>query len=261
MKESIIILGKINKKFLLPFILAVVQIIYNIFNEYYPEKANCGICAIYADALSKIFIRIFPFIFKISDDDQINAEKKITKKKWLPYFLLCLFDVVAKNLQMLGELLVDNYIDNTKSFNVIIYPTNDFITLSFETIFLVCISILLLKYKYYKHHIISIIIFMIFRIISDIFFNNYETIDRKFFLIHFIKMIEVAIDSFVYCYEKYMMEKLYCPYWNVAFFPGVSLFFMQCIILIPILTDLTKKNLLSLLQLNFIYILMERILD
>ena len=241
MKESIIILGKLNKKFLLPFILALIQIIYNIFNKYYPENNYCGICELYSIVLGKIYVRLFPFILKISNNET-NVVKNSKKKKWLLYFLLFFFQTVLILIYNIGESIVYNFIDKTKSFKHIILPINDFITLSFETIFLVGISILLLKYKYYKHHIISMIIFMIFGIISDISFNNYENIDQKFFLFHFIKTIEIAMESLFFCYQKYMMEKFYCPYWNVSFFPGLSGFLILCIFLIIVLTDPDKEK-------------------
>ena len=241
MNGSKIIFGKINKKLLLPFILALVQIAYNIFNEYYPEKKSSDFFPIYSMALGQISLKLFPFILKISNE-QTTDEKRIKKKKWLHYFLLCLFEFVYIIIYTLGEYIVSYFIDKDKSFEIIIVPTNDFITVSFETIFLVVLSILLLKYKYYKHHIISIIIFLIFGIISDIILNNYENIVGKFFLIHFIKIIQVALDSLIYCFEKYMMEKLYYPYWNVSFCLGIFIIIMECINLIIVLADSKKEN-------------------
>ena len=39
-----------------------------------------------------------------------------------------------------------------------------------------------------------------------------------------------------------MMEKLYYPYWNVSFFPGIMLFFSETILLIIILVNSDKEN-------------------
>ena len=237
----IVIIGKINKRYLLPFILALAQIIYNIFSEYYPEKNICVITNLYSKSLGKIFTRLFPFILKISDNET-TKEKNVKKKKCLYYILLCTFVLVDSIIHSVGELLIFWFIDKNKSFEYIMFPINDFITLSLETIFLVILSILLLNYKYYSHHIISIIIFMIFGIISDIILNNYENIDGNFFLIHFIRTIEVAIDSLVYCYGKYMMEKLYYPYWNVSFVPGIVSLLFYIIFSVSILSDSNKEK-------------------
>ena len=93
MLRRIIILGQINKKYLLPFILALVQIIYNIFSKYYPEKNGFVIAFLYSKSLGKISLRLFPFILNISDHETID-EKNIKKKKCLHYFLLSSFILV-----------------------------------------------------------------------------------------------------------------------------------------------------------------------
>ena len=91
MQKNIIILGRINKKFLLPFLLALTQILFNIFNEFYPEKDTCNIILLYSLIMGKISIRLFPFIFKISNEET-TFKNKIKKKKWLYYVLLCFID-------------------------------------------------------------------------------------------------------------------------------------------------------------------------
>ena len=134
MKGSIIILGKINKKFLLPFILALAQIIYNIFNKYYLENKSCYICLLYSMCFGRIYVRLFPFILKISNNET-NVEKKSKTKKFLIYFLLCFFESILVLIYTIGENLISSFIDKAKSYQHILLPINDFITLSFEIIF------------------------------------------------------------------------------------------------------------------------------
>ena len=186
MQEKIIILGEINKKLLLPFILALVQILYNIFNKFYPEKNISVIIPMYSNSFSSMSVRLLPFILKISNKETVK-EKVLKKKKCLHYFLLCLFSCINNGVKIYGEMQINRLKDknvydiNTNITNI--FPINNFIILSFETIFFIGISIFLLEYKYYKHHIISIIIFIVLGIISDIVLNNYEKIDSNFCLI------------------------------------------------------------------------------
>ena len=87
---------------------------------------------------------------------------------------------------------------------------------------MVFVSKILLKYKYYKHHLVSIIIFIIFGIICDIILSTYEKLDWTFFLIKLIRIFAVTLDAIYYCYQKYMMEVLFYPYWNNVFFSNCS---------------------------------------
>ena len=61
---------------------------------------------------------------------------------------------------------------------------NGFTLLGIEMIIMICISKLLLKYEYFKHHLISIIIFVLIGIICDIILDNFNNIDSNFFIIN-----------------------------------------------------------------------------
>ena len=114
--------------------------------------------------------------------------------------------------------------------------------MSFEMIYMVIVSKIMLKYKYYKHHIISIIIFIIFGVITDIYLMENENIDGVFFTIKFIRLIAVAVEAVFYCYQKYMMEVLFYQYWNNAFIPGIFLFCLACVLLILCFVAPDKEN-------------------
>jgi hypothetical protein len=45
--------------------------------------------------------------------------------------------------------------------------------------------------------------------------------DGYFIITIFMRIVEVGLNALYYCYQKYMMEKLYYPYWNIAFVPGI----------------------------------------
>ena len=86
---------------------------------------------------------------------------------------------------------------------------------SIELVFITIVSFLLLKYKYFIHHIIAIIIF--------------------------IFIIIVAIDAIDYGYQKYMMDVLFYPYWSIALIIGITNFFIFGTLLIACLAK-GKEN-------------------
>ena len=127
-----------------------------------------------------------------------------------------------------------------------LFPSIDFILMGFEMIFMILISIKLLKYKYYKHHIYSTIVLIIFGIISELCLETYFKKDSKFFIGQLIKVVVTVSDATFYCFKKYMMEKYYYPYWNIAFVPGVIYLIISIIVLIVLLFDKNKENSVNL---------------
>ena len=250
MSRKLIIFGRINKKYLLPFLLAVVDIILSLINGFFLLKESNLLFKLFDGGLGQMSVRLFPIIFKISNKDN-NPENLIIKNKFLQYFLICLFNFLTISIRLIGDYIIDTLTKDDGIYNDnSVFLKNDFIVLSFGMTFLICITICLLKYKYYKHHIISMIIFLIFGIISDIALDNYGDINGYFFLIKFIKIIEIIMESFYICYQKYMMEKLYFPYWNVSFFQGCFVFSITSVLLIIILI-LYLQNLFTEITFSF----------
>ena len=88
---------------------------------------------------------------------------------------------------------------------------------AYEIIIIIPVSILILKYKYYIHHIISLVIFVILSIIIDIMLNYYEG--------HGIttiacKILNSTFNVLSYCYLKYLMDVKYHYFWNIVFIVG-----------------------------------------
>ena len=50
-----------------------------------------------------------------------------------------------------------------------------------------------------------------------------------------IRVVNSLVDALYFCYQKYMMEILYYPYWNVAFIPAIFMLAYATILLIIIL--------------------------
>ena len=227
MTKSPIIFGRINKRILLPFFLSLTQIIHLIFSKYYPENKNDIILQLLSLALGQIIIKFFPCILKISNEEQ-KKEKEIKKRKH--YFILCalflLNQIVYSGNVLAGRFLLGQEVSYAESN---LFMVHDFIILSIEMVFMTIFSRYLLKYKYFKHHIISIILFIILGIICDVIIKNYgskynSSSNKMFLIVNAIQIINCLTDALYFCYQKYMMEILYYPYWNIAFIPGIFIF-------------------------------------
>ena len=242
MAKRLIIFGPINKKMILPFLLAFTQIIYIIFTEYYPEKKNDTVVHGIVLSLSQMYIKFFPYILKIDNKEKAMINLAV-KKKCFHYFLLGIIFLFDGILVVAAEIIQTSFKGKTETFTISnLFPHNDFVLMSIEMIFLVCVSVCLLKYRYFKHNIISLIIFTIFGIICEAILTNYDDIDWVFILIKFINILEVGVNATYVCYQKYLMEKLYFPYWNVAFIPGAMMLVGLCLLFMVVLTDPDKEN-------------------
>ena len=94
MSKSIIIFGAINKKLLLPFFLAATEIIYLVFNKYYPVHAENLILQIYGLSLAEMSIKFLPCILKITDKEELKQKEETIKKKdvfiiFIIHLILC----------------------------------------------------------------------------------------------------------------------------------------------------------------------------
>ena len=180
-----------------------------------------------------------PCILKISKDDESKKEKEVKQRKCLHYFILCLLFLLERGLHsgsiVAAKLLLQEPAIYTDSN---LFMVQDFLILSIEMAFMAVFSRCLLKYKYFNHHIISIIIFIVLGIACEIIIrkysqeNDYTGKYKYYAIIYGIKILNSLVDAFYFCYEKYMMEVYYYPYWNIAFIPGIFLFALATVLLI-----------------------------
>ena len=244
MSKSFIALGTINKKLLLPFFLAGFQISYIIFNKYYPVSVDNFVIQRISIALGEMSVKFLPCILKIDNKEELKEKEYVsTKRKIIHYIILSgiyLVNSVMTTLAKIYDLNIRGiqieYVGSDLFLNI------DFILMGFEMIFMILISIKLLKYKYYKHHIYSSITLIIFGIISELCLETYFKKDSNFFIGQLIKVVGTVSDAIFYCFEKYMMEKYYYPYWNIAFVPGLIYLIISIIVLIVVLLDKNKEN-------------------
>jgi hypothetical protein len=232
MVKKLFILGDINKKLLLPFLLAISQIFYNVHTSKFPEKMPNQIFETYSLSIPKFFILIIPHIFKADTTEEKSLF--LRRKKVLNYSLL--FLIYGLNIGFIyGAALFNKDYDAGKQDAKNPSTVGEFLKQGIEMIFLALISIFLLKYKYFIHNYIAIGSFILFGLINDIILDLYSKSLKVGAVSLIMSFIALITDAIYLCYQKYMMEKLFYPYWDIVLVPGIILFVLNTTVLIFIL--------------------------
>ena len=113
---KLIIFGFYNKKILLPFGVALVQIIINIMNATFPENQKNQVLEMFSVAFSEIAVAAIP-LFRISafksDKEHIRKNTKILSA--LHYFVLFLTFGTFLGLNIVLSIQSNIYYHKTKS--------------------------------------------------------------------------------------------------------------------------------------------------
>ena len=249
MAKCFIIIGRINKKLILLLIACLTQIIYSVINTFVRKekryKSYSAILNWLVMSISQMLVRFYPLILKITNEQKPN--RKITKKrKFLHYFFLCFILILMIIIEFISQFVARRNVNNSNN----LFPSNNPIVVCFEMTFLILISKYFLEYKYFKHHIISLIVLIV---IGLLFFFCYDIHNSltNFIILIILRIAHAALDAVYRCYQKYMMEKLYYPYWNIAFVPGLIFFPITLVLFIIQLKFYNDQNLEDYLT-NFI---------
>ena len=152
----------------------------------------------------------------------------------IPYFIWIMIykkSIIPENLSFSKRDIVILILIAIINFcNIIIYILYDetvaflenlFITYNGEMIFLMILSIYYFKYKYFAHHLVGIIIFIISMAIIDYYrikFNNEEIIfDWKHIS---LASLQIIIESVLITYKKYLVDIKFFSFFAVAFLFG-----------------------------------------
>ncbi len=227
MKSFPIVFGELSKKLSLPFIFALVQIIFDIFEKYYPEYCEKGskcekqtntILNTYALGLGQSLVIILPHIKRFSSKNENHEIKSNYSKSkiFCDFFILLLIDGMIFGVLIWASFLKDG--------SDLISPHEYGVCSKeiFEIIFLTIISFFLLKYKYYIHNFIGLLLFCITCVVIDLILGSLQdelkTNSTKFILTN---IVAVIFEALFLMYQKYMIEKLYYSHWNICFVIGV----------------------------------------
>ena len=167
MAKKFIILGELSRKHLLPLLLVAYQISYKIFNKYYPEKKQNNVLNMFTTSLGMMSIIFFKCIFKLQEREE-QKEKELHKRKWLHYLLLIVIFLIYTIMK--SVVIIMKVSGGTSGNTQVVNPFSEgpFANIGIEMILLTVASRILLKYKYFIHHIISIAGFILFGNFSDI---------------------------------------------------------------------------------------------
>ena len=242
MSHKIIIFGEINKKHLLPFLLAIGQIAYNTVNKYFPGEKDNTVLDLYSTSLGIMSVVFIPYIFHFANvENNTEKVKEIQKRKCLHYFLLIFIFIIYSIMKAVPQNMKEDY---TKKAQKISNPFSEgpFANMGIELVLLTIVSIFLLKYKYHKHHVIAIITFILLGNICDGILGNYTKMLNYGLLINFLDFISIIADVVNYYNQKYMMEILFYPYWRICLALGIALFCFATMFLMYVLTNKDKEK-------------------
>ena len=239
MPKKLIIIGELNIRHLLPFSLALGQIAYNMVSRYITGEDQNMVLDLFSTSLGIMSIIFIPYIFRFANIESKNV-KETRNKKCLHYFLLIFIFIVYSALKSITQRVKGEKEELTRVVNPL--SEGPFVNIGVEMFFLTLVSIILLKYKYYAHHIISLVAFIIFGNICDGVLGYYPKLIKYGLLGNFIQLLSLGADVVNYYYQKYMMEVLYYPYWKISFGIGAPLFCFATLLLIYVLADKDKAD-------------------
>ena len=233
--------GIFNKKLLFPFFLAVVQLANGLINIYYTQIKN-RLMDLFSNSIGQMLIIIIPHIkyFSVSNKEKTKCE--CSKSCILHYFILCLFFTID-NCVTLSYSMISTVIDQNDQESKVIpnLILDSLITKDgLEIILISLICMCLLKYKYFIHHYLSIVLIFISAIAMDLLLDNYSSIIKKNILNILPELLGIISGTANLCYIKYMIDRQYHHYWNIKFAVGCNLLLI-CIIFLMMIV-LPKKN-------------------
>ena len=215
--KKFVILGSVNKKLLYPIFLAITLILFNIIDKALNDKISgkiiYSLLGFLSQTLGIMSIRLIPIIFKYKSDDNI----KNSKKDYLFLFIISIILFCTIFSSKFIQIDINYDIVNVLCLNEVL-----------DIIILLIITRIFLKYRYYIHNLISLLLFCVLGIIIDLILDHYKNlkpVDSFYYL-------EGIAKSVLACYMKYMIDKKYHKYWNINFFMGFVFFILGIIIII-----------------------------
>ena len=202
---AIISFGWIDKKLLFIAAIIIVHLINSLIILKFPYESNTYMTDITKN-IGSILIGIILYLILNKKKKKIQANKRNFKYN-VYLFLLLLMELCYDRLY--------NYFNKKTEYdyNIITKTLN-----GVEMMFVTFGASLLLKYKYYIHHIISIAIYFLLGIINDFILGNFFVLNYTYIVCQIIYICMVVMIS---CYFKYMMDKLYYNYYELIIYWGI----------------------------------------
>jgi hypothetical protein len=192
----------------------------DIIGHYTGIKEPHLILNLYTRGISYSAIMIIPKIQNCWDKNNKTEKFKFTKKTFLHFFLLYLNSILFIIVVNLIKLIINRASNKSDfdNFNASHYSglcTEE----SINIIVVIIISFFLLNTRLYIHHIIGLIIFIVFSFSIDILHEI--SILKPGLLFLFVYLVYIFVDTFYITYQKYMMDKLYYSPYHIVFSLGL----------------------------------------
>ena len=199
---AIVCFGQIDIKLIFIIFITIVSTLELIIRSGdFIENLNSILTSL-EEEIGPILARVIVyFIFK---PEKVESDNKKGFKYLIYLFLL---KAVKSSFEIIYYYFINEDVYNYKK---ILNTIN-----SVEIILMTFGTFLLLKYKYYIHHYISMIIYCILGIVSDFIIGSYFSLNYKYIYIHIIYVLDEVL---IICYLKYMMDKLYYHYIEIVFY-------------------------------------------
>ena len=236
MARFIISLGIINKKLLIPSIYTLVCILVNI---YYIDK-DYNEVRIFVEALGmsigEMSIYFTQNIFKYRRI-ATKKKKRNTVRQYVKDYSILFFFILINLLNKLSPFYIFTEDENSETTEVEDKDKGKYRELfmndALEIVFMTLVTYFLLKYKYYIHHFISIIMLIVLCIINDAILENFTHTSVSTV---FSSTLYILADSFIYSYFKYLISNRYYHFVDVYFMTGIFDTFYYISSLIIVLT-------------------------
>ena len=200
---ALISFGKLQKKIYLIIIMIIENVIYLFGRHFGRLYYNDIIFDFIKESGPMIAGIILFFIFK-------NKTDKKSKKGYKELIIL----FILKTIKCCYECFYFYFIqEESHNYGLLSYTIN-----AVEILFMSIISYFLLKYKYYIHHIITIILSLLLGIVSGLILDSYSKFEYDYLFIFIIYLLN---DMFILCYFKYMMDELYYHYSELLILYGL----------------------------------------
>ena len=216
MPKCIISLGSIKKKLFIPLLYIILYIFINIYHDYIAEDPEeFDIVTLYIEGfgttISEVMIFFIGNAFRYTNKRKLM--KKLTKQNYLKDLSILFILTVFYMANTLSPFYLKEEGEKKDDTSRELYIID-----AIELIFITIATHFFLKYNYYIHHIISIIIIVILCLINDIILQNF-THTNIYVVISSITLI--LADSFLYSYFKYLIDDKYYFFMDVLFIYGI----------------------------------------
>ena len=204
---AIISYGRLDKKLILILLFTILREVYTIIMDNAPDDYHYFRLDALSEDLGYALAGIIMYLIFKKKKNPKEKDKRSFK------YLIILFCLIA--IKSSYEHVYHYAIHYNQ--NYIYYRILNAVN-GIEIILMSVATFLIFKYKYYIHHIITMIIYCILGFSIDIIIGNFTDISYDYIYFFIIFIISEVL---LYCYIKYLMDKIFYHYSEIILYYGV----------------------------------------